>query len=278
MADLRVAAIVVNCGTPAPAIACVESLLKSDGIDPHVFVIDNKSPDDSVERLNAAFIDNPSVTVVARKKNDGRTGGNNAGFALARKLLARYAVVLRSDTAVHSDCLRLLVEEAERTGGAAIVSPRILFGALGDRLWFGGGRFSLWRGRPVHVGFGRDAEAGLRENSDIGFATSCAMLIRLDAPGVRDFDRSLFSYAEDLELSLSVLQAGARIRYVPQAVATQVEGAGRGKAGGEPQNWYLETRDLLRVDARYARWYHWITLGPMVALDAIGRFAFRTRA
>ena len=162
IADLTIAAIVVNYGTPALTIACVESLLKSDGIDPHVFVIDNKSPDDSVERLNAAFGDNPSVTVVARKKNDGYTGGNNAGFALARKLLAKYAFVLNSDTTVHADCLRLLAEEAERTEGAAIVSPCIFFGDPANELWFGGGRFSLWRGRPVHIGFHKPGSAGLQ--------------------------------------------------------------------------------------------------------------------
>jgi GT2 family glycosyltransferase len=271
-ADVTVAAIVVNYGTPDLTIACVESLLKSEGIEPHVFVIDNKSADDSVERFHAAFGDNPSVTVVARKKNDGYAGGNNAGFALAKKLLARYAFVLNSDTTVHHDCLMLLVREAEETSGAAIASPCIFFGEPSDGLWFGGGRFSLWRGRPVHIGFRKAASEGLREITDIDFATGCAMLIRLDAPGVRDFDKSLFSYAEDLDLSLSVLEAGSRIRYVPGAVVMHFEGASHRKAGGESLRFYLNTRNLLRVDARHARWYHWITLGPMIAVDVIGRY------
>jgi GT2 family glycosyltransferase len=271
-AGATVAAIVVNYGTPDLTIACVESLLESDGIDPHVFVIDNKSGDDSVVRLHAAFREHASVTVIERKKNDGYAGGNNAGFALARKLLARYAFVLNSDTTVHRDCLQLLVNEAEKTSDAAIVSPCIFFGEPSDRLWFGGGRFSLWRGRPVHIGFRKPAAEGLREISDIDFATGCAMLIRLDAPGVRDFDKSLFSYAEDLDLSLSVLEAGSRIRYVPEAIVMHFEGASHRKAGGESLRFYLSTRNLLRVDARHARWSHWITLGPMIAVDVIGRF------
>jgi GT2 family glycosyltransferase len=272
MIDATVAAIVVNYGTPDLTIACVESLLNSDGLEPHVFVIDNKSTDNSVERLQAAFGENPFVTVVARKKNDGYSGGNNAGFALARKLLARYAFVLNSDTTVHRDCLKLLVSEAEKTSGAAIVSPRIFFGDPGDKLWFGGGRFSLWRGRPVHIGYRKPAGAGIQQISDIDFATGCAMLIRLDAPGVRDFDKSLFSYAEDLDLSLSVLEAGSRIRYVPEAIVMHFEGASHRKAGGESLRFYLNTRNLLRVDARHAPWYHWITLAPMIAVDVIARY------
>lgn len=271
-----VAAIVVNYGTPDLTIACVESLLQSDVVRPMVIVVDNSSADDSVARFRAAWRDKESVTVVARERNDGYAGGNNAGLALARRLGARYAFVLNSDTIVDRDCLRLLVDEAERTERAAIVSPCIFFGDPNDELWFGGGSFSLWRGRPVHTGFRRHAAAGLRERADIGFATGCAMLIRLDAPGVRDFDATLFSYAEDLDLSLSVLEAGSRIRYVPDAIVWHYEGASHRKAGGEALRFYLNTRNLLRVDARHARWYHWITLGPMIAVDVVGRYLAAT--
>lgn len=272
MAVAKVAAIVVNYGTPELTMQCVQSLLTLDGITPHVYVIDNASRDDSVAQFRARWSTEPAVTIVARNANDGYTGGNNAGFALARGSGATYAFVLNSDTTVNGDCLRLLLDEAERTSGTAIVNPCIFFGEPKDQLWFGGGRFSLWRGRPVHIGFHKAAGAGIQKVSDIDYATGCAMLIRLDAPGVRDFDATLFSYAEDLDLSLSVLRAGSRIRYVPEAVVMHFEGASHRKAGGESLRFYLGTRNLLRVDARYARWYHWITLGPMIAIDVIARY------
>lgn len=268
----KVAAIVVNYGTPELTMQCVQSLLTLRGIAPHVYVIDNSSGDDSVAQFRGWWTNEPAVSIVAREKNDGYAGGNNAGFALARETGAKYAFVLNSDTTVNGDCLQLLVDEAERTSGTAIVSPCIFFGQPKDRLWFGGGRFSLWGGRPVHIGFRKPASAGLQVIADIGFATGCAMLIRLDAPGVRDFDATLFSYAEDLDLSLSVLEAGSRIRYVPGAVVMHFEGASHRKAGGESLRFYLNTRNLLRVDARHARWYHWITLAPMLAVDVIGRY------
>ncbi len=267
-----VAAIVVNYRTPELTIACVESLIAPAGVRPHVIVLDNSSGDDSVARFRAKWSQYESVTIVARDQNDGYAGGNNAGFALARKMGARYAFVLNSDTIVNHSCLRLLVEEAEGTNGTAVVSPCIFFGEPQDLLWFGGGSFSLWLGRPRHIGFKRRAAAGMHARADIGFATGCAMLIRLDAPGVRDFDASFFSYAEDLDLSLSVLDAGSRIRYVPEAIVWHYEGASHRKAGGEALRFYLNTRNLLRTDARHARWYHWITLGPMIAVDVIGRF------
>ena len=75
----RVAVIVVNFRAPEFTIACVESVLCSKGVEPHVILIDNASDDDSADRLRRAFGDVAAVTCVARKTNDGYTGGNNAG-------------------------------------------------------------------------------------------------------------------------------------------------------------------------------------------------------
>jgi GT2 family glycosyltransferase len=110
--------------------------------------------------------------------------------------------------------------------------------------------------------------------TELPFATGCAMLIDLSVVRGPIFDASLFSYAEDLDLSLRVRESGRRIRYVPAALVHHFEGASHRKAGGQSLRFYLNTRNLLRVVARHARWYHWMTLAPMLATDVIGRFCF----
>jgi GT2 family glycosyltransferase len=269
---VQVAAIVVNYRTPDLTIACVESLLASSDVDLHVVVVDNRSGDGSADRFRARFGDAGAVTIVAREVNDGYTGGNNAGAAVARRLGARYALVLNSDTTLEADCLRHLLDEAQGPARPALVSPQIVFGDQPDMVWWGGGRFSLWAGRPVHVGYRKPVRPASRKACDLPFATGCALLVDLDQVGDPLFDVSLFSYAEDLDLSLRVRESGRRIRYVPAAVVHHFEGASHRKAGGQALRFYLNTRNLLRVVARHARWYHWITLGPMLATDVIGRF------
>jgi GT2 family glycosyltransferase len=266
----RVAAIVVNYRTPELTIACVESLLAARDVDLAVVVVDNASNDDSVERIRARF---PEVHLLARDVNDGYAGGNNAGVAVARQLGAAYALVLNSDTVVDPDCPRLLVEEANRDTRIALVTPRIFFGDAPDRLWFGGGRFSLWHGRPIHVGEKAPAAAGWSTNRDLSFASGCALLVKLDAIGGDLFDTSLFSYAEDLDLSIRVRRDRYRIRYVPEAIVTHFEGSSHRRAGGQALRFYLNTRNLLRVNARHARWYHWLTLAPLLAVDVVGRLS-----
>jgi GT2 family glycosyltransferase len=269
----QVAAIVVNYRTPELTIACVESLLASSEVRLQVVVVDNDSKDDSLGRVRARLGVEPRVTILAREINDGYAGGNNAGIDVARKLGVRYVFILNSDTTVEPQCVRRLLDEAEGPAHPALVSPLILYGDRPDLVWWGGARFSLWAGRPVHIAYGRtvaDAWPGAR---DLPFATGCALLLDLESVGGAPvFDPSLFSYAEDLDLSLRLRRTGRRIRYVPLAIVHHFEGASHRKAGGQALRFYLNTRNLLRVDARHARWYHWITLAPMLAVDVVGRF------
>jgi GT2 family glycosyltransferase len=268
---MSVAAIIVNYRTPALTIQCVESVLASLGAELSVILVDNASGDDSVEQFRATFGPHPRVAIVARDVNDGYAGGNNAGIDIARTRDATYALVLNSDTVLDPQCVRLLVD-AMHEGSVALATPRIFFGDERDRLWFGGGRFSLWHGRPIHVGFRRDASHGWKTPRDLSFASGCALLVRLDAIQGDCFDGSLFSYAEDLDLSLRVRSLGGRIRYVPDAVVWHYDGSSHRRAGGQSLRFYLGTRNLLRVLARHARWYHWVTLGPLVTIDVIGRY------
>lgn len=271
-AALDIALIVVNYRTAPLTIQCVESLLRSRHVRPHVFIIDNASPDESVAKFVAEWAEEPRVSVHPQAANGGYTGGANAGFALARKSGAGYAVLFNSDTIVDPDCVRRLMDEAETDDRVALVNPCIFFGDQRDLLWFGGGRFSLWTGRPVHVGFRRHPDAGWPVARDESFATGCALLVRLDALGAQGFDPSLFAYAEDLDLSLRLRAAGFRCRYAPGALVWHYEGSSHRQEGGESLRFYLTTRNLLRVVARHARWYHWITLAPMLAIDVVARF------
>lgn len=273
MTDVVVAAVVVNFRTPELTIDCVRSLLASDATGLRVVLVDNASGDGSAEAFRQAFAAEARVTVIGCDVNAGYTGGNNAGFRAATKMGARFAFVLNSDTIVAPDCVRLLVEEAERVPDAALVVPRIFFGDPPDALWFGGSRFSMWTGRVTHVGRKAGAEHGLPAPDDIPFATGCALLVRLDVlRAVGGFDEALFAYCEDLDLSLRVRKAGYRVRYVPAATLWHLEGVSHRRAGGQSLRIYLHVRNTLRVLHRHARWYHWLTLGPVFLVDTVARF------
>jgi GT2 family glycosyltransferase len=268
--------VIVNYRTPRLTIDCTESLLHSVGVQPRIIIIDNDSRDDSVEQIGAHFREHPDVTLHARSVNDGYTGGNNTGVELALEAGARFAFVLNSDTIVAPDCLRILIDEMESDPSIALVHPRIFFGDAPELLWFGGSTFSLWNGLPEFVGHRRNASEGWAGRRDLPFASGCALLVRLDACDKPLFDPGLFAYAEDLDLSLQLRKRGRRIRYVPEALVWHYEGSSHRIAGGQALRFYLDTRNILRVVSRHARWFHWPALAPMLAVNVVGRYCFVT--
>jgi hypothetical protein len=269
----RVVVIIVNYRTSELTMAAVESVLLSRGVDIHVVLVDNASGDDSADCFRSRFQNNPAVTLLVRDRNDGFSGGNNAGFDVARSSGARFAFLLNSDTLIDDDCVRLLVEEADRDSATALACPRIVYGHRPDLLWFGGATFSLWRGRPVHVGLGKPVSRGWTQPRELPFASGCALLMRISAVQGPLFDKSLFSYAEDLDLSLRLRSLGHQIRFVPAGRVLHFEGASHRRAGGQALRVYLNTRNLIRVTSRHARWYQWITLAPALMVDLIARYS-----
>jgi len=266
--------VIVNYRTPRLTIDCTESLLLSVGVQPRIIIIDNDSRDDSVAQIGAHFRQHPDVTLHARSVNDGYTGGNNSGVDLALEAGARFAFVLNSDTIVAPECLRMLIDEMESDPSIALVHPRIFFGDAPELLWFGGSTFSLWNGLPAFVGHRRSASEGWTTRRDLPFASGCALLVRLDAFERPLFDPALFAYAEDLDLSLHMRKRGWRIRYVPEALVWHYEGSSHRSAGGQALRFYLDTRNIIRVVSRHARWFHWPVLAPMLAVNVVGRYCF----
>ena len=70
----------------------------------------------------------------------------------------------------------------------------------------------------------------------------------IDAAGVLDED--LFLYAEDLEWSLRIREAGFAVVYVPEARVRHRVSAATGGAGS-PTTSYYEARNMLAVVERY---------------------------
>jgi hypothetical protein len=273
MHEPSVAVVVLNYRGAALTVACVESALASVGAQPLVIVVDNASGDGSAARLTERFGGDERVAIVEAATNGGYTAGNNIGVALARAAGARYALILNNDTVLDAHCARHLVDAMERDRHVALANPRIFFGEPADALWFGGGTYSPWTGRPRHVGFRRAAAHGWTATHELPVATGCALLVRLDAVRGALFDESLFTYAEDLDVSLRLRAAGHRLLYVPEATVWHFEGSAHRGGSGQALRAYLNTRNLLRVNARHARWYHWPVLGPALAVNIVGRYA-----
>lgn len=78
----NLALIILNYRSYEDTVSCVDQLL-SFNKDFHIIVVDNKSPDDSYEKLVCKYSDNNSIDLILAEENKGYSAGNNLGMKYA---------------------------------------------------------------------------------------------------------------------------------------------------------------------------------------------------
>ncbi len=189
-----------------------DSLARQTRQADEVILVDNASADGSAPYVQEHF---PWVRVVALPTNVGFAEGNNVGAEHAR---GEYIALLNSDTVVDAHWLAELAQalDADAHVGAAV--SKIYLAATDSVLDCAGADFN-------NLGFswGRGSTQRDRHQFDtpmeVAAATACAMLLRRSALGGRPlFDRQLFMYYEEFDLSLRIRGQQYAIAYVPTAI------------------------------------------------------------
>lgn len=123
-----VCAVVLNYVSYDQAIQCVADLLAQDYVGLDIVVVDNHSPNDSLQQLAAAFEAEPRVTIIETPENLGYARGNNFGceWRLSRGPVD-YLVIANSDIRIPSTtALRKLVDFANAIADLGGAGPKVV--------------------------------------------------------------------------------------------------------------------------------------------------------
>jgi GT2 family glycosyltransferase len=244
-----VAAVVLNYRRPDDTIACVRSLLLSEGGVPEIIVVDNDSGDDSAERILRAF---PALRLLRNPRNLGYAGGNNAGIRAALADGAEFVFVVNNDCTVDPGAVEALVEEARRSG-AGIASPKVHDARRPGIIQYAGYRNLHLLAQGIPVGEGRRDRGQYDRARDLSAAPGCAILFsRRLIEEVGFFDERFFCYSEELDLCRRAREAGFRIRYAPRALVRH-RGAATLDARSPDYVYYL-TRGRLIYARKHLGW------------------------
>jgi GT2 family glycosyltransferase len=233
-------AVVLSYNGREDTLAALESLR---GIE--TVVVDNGSTDGSADAVAEQF---PDVELVRAGVNLGFAGGNNVGIRRALDRGAEWVLLVNNDASAEPGLVDALAAAAVARPDAGVLACKVLF-ADSDKLWYAGAGFNAIFGRSRHDGFGEPDAPG--ELADTRRATGAAMAVSraaIDAAGL--LDEELFLYAEDLEWSLRIREAGFAVVYVPEARVRHRVSAAVGGAGS-PTTSYYETRNMLSVVESY---------------------------
>lgn len=220
-----VSVILVNYNTAPLTVRCISSLLKQEGVDFDVFVVDNASADGSAQAIAEAFPD--EVILIENRENVGFGVANNLAVRSAR---GEFLFLLNPDTELKEpDILARLIAFLNRhpefaMAGSAVYEPRKSKWAMPSRRY------------PAEK-YLRHGEHLRRLSGDIAWILGASMMVRKAVyEEIGGFDPDFFLYGEDVDICLRLRQAGYQIGYCPDAVIHHVAGASE---SGRPP---LETR------------------------------------
>ncbi len=218
----RASIVIPVYGAFAHTLACLRAIAAHPPLAPfEVVVVDDASPDDSLERLRAIG----GLRVHARPTNGGFIAACNDGAALAR---GEYLVFLNNDTVPQPGWLDALLATFDTVADAGLVGARLVYpdGRLqeaggvvfADGSGWNYGRFDDPDG--CRYGYLRDADY----LSGAAIAIPRALFQRLGG-----FDaRYAPAYYEDTDLAFAVRAAGLRTLYQPAATVVHDEGTSSG--------------------------------------------------
>jgi O-antigen biosynthesis protein len=224
--------IIVNYNVSALLEQCLITVIAAcKDISAQITVVDNNSTDNSVRMVQEKF---PYVTLIQNKENKGFSAANNQAIKQAK---GNYILLLNPDTVIPPDaiykCISFMNEHTDA-------------GALGVKMLDGKGNFlpESKRGLPTpwvafckisgvyklykKSAFFNEYYLGILNDDqthEVPVLAGAFLFIRksvLDKIGL--LDEQFFMYAEDIDLSYRITQAGYKNYYYPEVNITHYKG------------------------------------------------------
>lgn len=120
MLEYKVACVILNYNDAPTTIKLLDSIKSFEILD-YIVVVDNKSTDDSLEKLQP--YKNDKIHLIGAEKNGGYGAGNNYGVQYAvEKLNADYVLIANPDVLFDEECVSKMQETFLSDSKVAVVS------------------------------------------------------------------------------------------------------------------------------------------------------------
>jgi len=245
MNNPKVTIIILNWNGKKDTIECLESLKHITYPNYEILLVDNGSTDGSVECFRKRY---PELEIIENVKNLGFAEGNNVGIRRAMEKGVDYMLLLNNDTVVDPNFLGELVMVAESDVKIGLIQSKLLY--YDNHTINTTGFFFDIFGSTMHRGRFEIDNYQYDNLTEEGFfyASGACLLITkklfLELRGDL-FDKYLFAYHEDVDLSWIARLLGFKIVYCPTSICFHKEGKTSGRFN--PLTAYWGYKNRLRV-------------------------------
>ena len=226
---MNVLVVVLNYRGWDDTVKCIASLKKQTYNNFKIYLIENNSQDDSVEKLKPIVKNDEDIIFDIQPTNTGFTGGVNIGIKYAIDNKYDYVALFNNDARADKDWLNNLVKSAKKTGASATTG--LLLSGDGKTIDDAGDAYTMW-GVPELVAENKPAHEAPESGYVFG-ATGGATLYRTSLfKEIGLFDEKFFAYNEDVDISWRAQLAGHKFYYESSAIAYHKHSATSSKIPG----------------------------------------------
>ncbi len=251
---MKHAVVLLNYKGWQDTILCIDSIKQTEDT-PHIIVVDNASPDDSVEKIRAKH---PDIELIVSRENLGFSGGNNLGIRSALQQGVEVIHILNNDTLVDKSAF---TEGYKTVAGKNVIAGAKIYYAKGfeyhqnqknkgNIIWYAGGYMDWQAVIARHYGIDEEDKGQLDQPKEVDFITGCYMAVPakvFDQIGL--LDEKFFLYLEDLDFTLKAKKAGVKTLYQPTIKIYHRNSSSTGV--GSPLVDYYLTRNRFLIGWRY---------------------------
>lgn len=286
----KVSIILLNYNGFEDTIECFNSLKNITYSNYNIVIVDNNSPDKSLDKINEYMINNHSdfiyykdvkssqniiknnfLTLIQSGSNEGYGHGNNIGIKFALKNNADYILVLNNDTIVENDFLEPLVDELKNDKNIGIISSQIFYEDRRNIFWENGGTFNSFTGRVSHNNYNQEFNSNTKYSSECNFLSGCLWLIPKNIfLEIGYINEDYFMYVEDLEFCQRIINKNYKLKVSPRSKIYHKVGASSG-GGITPFSIYWMTKNYLKFMTTNINIFLW----PLFFTNNILRFMIK---
>jgi len=211
-----VAIVVLNWNNYMITNRCIESMRYLKYPNYIIYLVDNCSSDNSMQRLVNDFKTISKINFVFNEANLGFAAGCNRGIKKAIDEGADYILLLNNDCIVFkNDFLNKAIVLAESDKKIGILGGKILFWPEKNRIWSTGGYISFWFSEK-HIGYNKIDKGQYDIIADRQFISGALMLVKRNVfKKIGLLPEAYFFGKEEWEFSALAIKSGYRLIYCP---------------------------------------------------------------
>lgn len=214
-----------------------------------LYVVDNKSPDNSLQ-LSEDYAKQVSfqTVIIANEGNYGVAKGNNLGIDAALKDGCEYVLLSNNDIRLLDNTISNLMNSVFNNN-ALLAVPKIYYYGT-NLIWYAGGEFTKLSGMTRHFHVGKEDKGQCGEQQIVTCSTTCFMVIHKSVfDKIGTMDERYFVYFDDTDFLYRAYRDNIPLFYFPNSTLEHKESVSTGKLS--PFSIYYSMRNIVFFNYKF---------------------------